>query len=413
MAQIGEFAFILASLGTSLGVTADFLYPVVVAVSIITTFFTPYMIRAALPVSNLLEKVIPDNVLHHLNARSEKTRTDEGNHLWKSLLTALVSQVGAYLTLSIAVITLSFSLLLPLCRTAFTHWPGNIVCGVLTLVVSAPFLRAIVMRKNHSEEWKQLRRKGIVHRLGLWLTLLVRFSIAVAVVYYILNFLSPFWFVWHIIASALLVCLMVGARLVKWASIKLERTFLQNLRSREYFSRSHNGKPVYAARLTGRNIHLASLEVPLASSWGGRSLRELAISHEDGVLIAAIVRGTHRLNVPDGNYKIFPGDRLEVIGNDDSLHAFSEKMQQNVETIPDSTDDLRLRRIIIKEGTPFIGMSLCESGIRNKYHCMVVGFEDSEGNIQPAVAERIICRQDTLWLVGEEDNLKCLQAKCV
>ena len=97
LAQIGEFAFIIASLGISLGVTSDFLYPVVVAVSIITTFFTPYMIRAAQPACRLLERVVPQNVMHrlmergtHAGGQSAVAATDG---VWKRLLMALVSQV--------------------------------------------------------------------------------------------------------------------------------------------------------------------------------------------------------------------------------------------------------------------------------------------------------------------------------
>ena len=55
LTQIGEFAFIIASLGVSLGVTSNFLYPIVVAVSVITTFLTPYMIRLAEPASDFVE----------------------------------------------------------------------------------------------------------------------------------------------------------------------------------------------------------------------------------------------------------------------------------------------------------------------------------------------------------------------
>ena len=77
LAQIGEFAFILASLGISLGVTSDFLYPVVVAVSIITTFFTPYMIRASQPVCAFIERVVPPAVLHRLANRGSTSRAKE------------------------------------------------------------------------------------------------------------------------------------------------------------------------------------------------------------------------------------------------------------------------------------------------------------------------------------------------
>lgn len=67
MAQIGEFSFIIASLGLSLGVIGKFLYPVVVAVSVITTFLTPYMIRMATPAYGMLERRLPKKWIMAMN----------------------------------------------------------------------------------------------------------------------------------------------------------------------------------------------------------------------------------------------------------------------------------------------------------------------------------------------------------
>lgn len=415
LAQIGEFAFIIASLGTTLHVTSDFLYPVVVAVSIITTFFTPYMIRAARPVSDFIENVLPESVLQHIGKRETKRQKvlETEKHLWKSLLTALLSQIGAYLTLSIAAVILSFSVLLPLCRTSLGHWLGNAVCGLLTIAFASPFLRAIVMRKNHSEEWKQLHHRGLSNRIGLWLTFAVRCVLAMAVIYYVFNFLSPYWWPWHVIASALVLCILIRLRVVKWTSIKMERTFLQNLRSREVKARrkTHNGEPVYAGRLTSRNIHIAELEIPEMSTWAGKRLSELGFSHSDGVMIAAIVRGSHRVNVPDGTAQLFPLDRIEVIGSDESLQTFAERMNREQIQVAKVASGLQLQRFIIRDGNPLIGQSIRTSRLRSQCHCMAVGFEDADGNIVPATADRVIERNDALWLVGESDDVKNLTGK--
>ena len=411
MAEIGEFAFIIASLGTSLGVTDPFLYPVVVAVSIITTFCTPYLIRAARPAGEAVERLVPDRVLTRIARRSQRgaVSAEPEEHLWKSLLMALVGQVGAYLTLGIAVVTLSLGVLLPLCRGALGHWVGNGVCGLLAVLTAAPFLRAIVMRKNHSEEWKQLSRRGRFQRALLRLTLVVRFGVAVAPTYYVLNFLSPLWWPWHVAAAVVLVSLMVASKRVKFVSIRLERTFLQNLRLREVKARSEQaGEPGYAGRLNSRNIHIASLDVPECSLWAGRRLKELGFSRADGVMVAAIVRGDHRLNVPDGEAMLFPGDRLEVIGDDESLQAFGTRLDAEQFEPTARGTSLQLRRFVVREGTPFVGLTLAESGIRSAWHCMVVGVEDGEGNIEPASAARAFVEADVVWVVGEEASVRSL-----
>ena len=148
--------------------------------------------------------------------------------------------------------------------------------------------------------------------------------------------------------------------------------------------------------------------MPDDSAWAGKRLRELEFSHRDGVMIAAIVRGAHRQNVPDGDAMIFPGDRIEAIGSDDSLQAFAQRLTQEHTDLPLSNSRLQLRRVILHDGSSFIDKSLRLSGIRSQFHCSVVGFEDSEGNIVPATADRLICRADAMWIVGEDEAVRQL-----
>lgn len=415
LAQIGEFAFILAALGVSLHVTADFLYPVVVAVSIITTFLTPYMIRAATPAYEWLERSLPKPVRrmagHAPRGRRAKKTGDVSD--WKRLLIALTGISVAYTTLCVAAVGISFASLLPASRGVLGHWPGNVVCGVLTILVASPFLRAIVMRKNHSEEWKSIARRGRLARVGLWSTFAVRYLLAAAVVYYVLDFLSPFWWPFHVAASLLIVAGMVASRGVKWVSIKMERTFMQNLKIREVSARraAVAGMPAYARRLEARNIHIAQLEIPANSRWGGRTLAELSVSHTDGVMVVAIRRGDYRINIPDGHTEIYPGDGIEAIGDDAGIAAFAARLQSEVYAdMAEASGGARLavRRLIIRDGSPFEGHTLSGSGIRSRHHCMVIGFEEENDVIAYATAERKIMRGDTLWVVGDEQAVKKL-----
>lgn len=409
LAQIGEFAFIIASLGLTLGVTSRYLYPVVVAVSIITTFLTPYMIRAAGPAYGLVERLMPSGVLGRLDRRGDRRQQSGRERPWPTLLKALSLQAGAYATLSVAAVGLSFGALLPLCRTTLGHWPGNAVCGILTLTAVSPFLRAIVMRKNHSEEFKLLRARSRTDRMGLWLTLAVRFAIAAGVVYHILNFLSPLHWGIHIAASLVIVSLMVASRRVKFVSIRMERTFMQNLRSREARAQAEGrGKPGYARRLLRRNVHMTRLELPEDSLWGGLTLRKLDLGHSEGVMIAAILRGKHRLNIPDGDTRLFPGDRIEVIGDDAGLDVLARRIgSERYEVTPDDmAHRLVLRRAVIQQESPLCGKALRESGIRSEYHCMAVGFEADNGTLVFATPGYVIRTGDTMWVVGEEKSLQ-------
>lgn len=157
MAQIGEFSFIIASLGLSLGVIGDFLYPVVVAVSVITTFLTPYMIRASVPCYNHLERHLPRTWILRLNNLTlTHAGSDTGGNLWKSLLMQLFRITLIYGILSIAIVLLMFSFVLPFVQQIMSEEVANTVVGILTVLAVSPFLRAIMMKKNHSEEFKAL-----------------------------------------------------------------------------------------------------------------------------------------------------------------------------------------------------------------------------------------------------------------
>ena len=161
MAQIGEFSFIIASLGLALGVISDFLYPVVVAVSVITTFLTPYMIRLATPVYNNLEHRLPNKLINSLNSLSMSTHQHtQGQNYWKKLLTQMTINTVVYSILTSAAIAMMFTFVLPFVRSLLPgwelHWYANGVTGVLTVLVIAPFLRAMVMKKNRSPEFRSL-----------------------------------------------------------------------------------------------------------------------------------------------------------------------------------------------------------------------------------------------------------------
>ena len=315
MAQIGEFSFIIASLGLSLGVISDFLYPVVVAVSVITTFLTPYMIRLATPAYNALEKRLPKKLIKLLNYRSMSQPGTTETSKWKSLLTQMTVNTLVYAILASATITIMFTFVLPLTRKMLPgwelHWYANAITGVLTVLFISPFLRAMVMKKNRSEEWKALWAESNVNRLPLLFTVLVRVMIAVGFIFYICNYLSRFSSAVMITIGLVVVALMVVSRTVKQRSIKLERLFILNLRSRDIEAQVHGKKrPLYEGKLLDRDVHIAELPIPMDSQWMGSTLKQLNLGQKYGVHVSSILRANFRLNIPDGDYVIFPGDRL-------------------------------------------------------------------------------------------------------
>ena len=413
MAQIGEFSFIIASLGLSLGVISEFLYPVVVAVSVITTFLTPYMIRLAIPAYNALEPRLPKKIITSLNHLSmSQSQTSEKN-LWQQLLVQMATNTIVYSILSAAVITVMFTFLLPFTRRLLPgwemHWYANAITGVVTVVCISPFLRAMVMKKNRSEEFRALWAKSNRNRVPLLFTILVRLTIAAGFVFYICNYLSRFTPAVMITLGIAAVLLMVFSRTVKQRSILLERLFINNLRSRDIEAQvSGKKRPLYEGRLLDRDIHIADFTVPADSAWMGRTLKQLNLGHQYGVHVSSILRGGRRINIPDGSNIIFPGDRLQVIGSDDQLAKFGHAVVTEVqeEDFDLERREMKLQQLIIDNDSPFVGKTLSESGIRSQYGCMVVGLEEGHENLSPVKPNRPFQKGDIIWVVGEVDSLK-------
>ena len=418
MSQIGEFSFIIASLGLSLGVISNFLYPVVVAVSVITTFLTPYMIRLATPTYLVMEKHLPDKLINVLNhfAMSHPSTTQQSK--WKSLLKQMTINTVAYSILSAAVITLMFTFVLPFMRSLFPgwrlHWYANAITGLLTIIIIAPFLRAIVMKKNHSNEWKRLWVESSINRIPLLFTIFVRFVIALGFIFYICNYLTRFTNALMIIIGVVVVSLMIASRWTKKRSIKMERVFIHNLRSRDIMAQVNGEKkPLYEGHLLDRDIHISEFEVPVDSTWGGKSLQQLHLRQRFGIDMSSIMRGSQRLNIPNGETIIFPGDKLQVIGNDEQLQNFATSIAQDIypEDLEIEKREMKLRQLIISSKSEFCGKSLIESGIRDKYNCMVVGLEEGQENLTKVSPSYQFQKGDILWIVGEESDLLKIMEK--
>ena len=413
MAQIGEFSFIIASLGLSLGVISKFLYPVVVAVSVITTFLTPYMIRLSKPCYTTLEQRLPINWIKRLNRISvNQSTTATDQNLWKRLLMQMLRNTIIYSILSAAITAIMLTFFVPFMDKLLgnqLHFWTDIICGLLTILLISPFLRAIVMKKNHSEEFKALWTDNRLNRLPLIFTILVRLLIALSFIFYICNRLTQFSNALIICIGIALLVLMILSRSLKQRSIRLERMFIQNLRSRDIEAQVlGKKKPLYEGHLLDRDVHIAEIDVPDDSTWVGKTLGELQVGRRFGVHVSSILRGRRRINIPGGDTVLFPNDRIQVIGSDDQLANFNTIINKELhEDDPDiEKREMKLRQIIVNSNSPFIGKTLQESGIRDIYNCMVVGLEEGEENLTAMSPARRFEKGDIIWIVGEEDDLR-------
>lgn len=418
MAQIGEFSFIIASLGLSLGMISDFMYPVVVTVSVITTFLTPYMIRGAVPAYNFVESVLPKTMLRQMDRMasnaSASNEDSESKTYWKPFLTQVFLNTLIYSCLVAAILAISMSFIVPyflgLVPEHHSQWI-NCLLLVVTLLLMAPFLRAMIMKKNKSMEFKHLWLKSRRNRAPLIFTILVRIAIALGFIYAAISTLLDLPFLVEVAMSLVVTYIIYISDFLKYASIRIERLFIQNLRSKDYAERASGKKrPLFEGHLLDRDIHISLVEVPHDSMWAGKTLKELNLGNRFKVHVSSIIRGYQKINIPSGDDIIFPLDQLNVIGTDDQLRSFNDALQNEV--YPEPLDyegrEMQLRRFIIREGSPFIDKSLITTGLRDIYNCMLVGMEMGTDNLAKVNPKYSFKKGDILWIVGEENDIKQL-----
>ena len=414
LAQLGEFGFILASLGVSLGVMRGFIYPVIIAVSVLTTFVTPFMIKASDPASLWLHKHLPSKLLARINTSDEMghdgSSAEKGE--WKKFLTAYATRIALYGIVLIAILIGSHTFLDGLLERlmkglspALIKWTGV----VLTLLVMLPFLYGMSVHRGSLQ--------GHVHKLlqekdgNKWpiLSLMV-FRLMLAAVFILVFISSKFdlsWWAILLIVAATLIILRVLPRYIKFSG--LEDRFISNLNAREIESRRK--APVTTTireRLSGYDVQIYSFYISPDSQYIGEKLRDIPFRSTTGVNIVKIVRGTRSILIPNGEERIYPYDRLLAVGTSAQIGAFAKMMVKEVVdpgelhfgTFVDDRD-FAVEIIPVTENSFLNDKALRELSMRES-GCMVLSvLRDNEFITNPKADFRFRAG-DSVWIAGEK-----------
>lgn len=409
LAQIGEFAFIIASLGLSLQVTDHFLYPIVVAVSVITTFFTPYMIRMAEPAYKIAERVIPASWMAFLERYSSGSNTIKQKSAWNKLLKALVRIVGTYTAVTLVLIFIWLQFVSPFLINTIPGIYGDVISLVLILGLISPMLRAIMMKKNHSNEFQQLWQDSKYNRGPLVSLIVLRILLCIGLVMLpVARLLNAAVGIATAIAATV-IALVIFSKKLKKQSILMERHFFTNLTAREM--ESERNAPInqrFASHLLQRDLHLADFEVKQNSPSMGKTLKELNFRQKCNVNIVTIIRGNRRINIPGGNERLYPFDKLVVVGTDDDLANFRQYIEERYkesQTNLQETKEVNMEQFFISEGSGLIGRTILESGIRDKSACLVIGIERGNHSIKNPAPTTVFEQGDIVWIVGEHEKV--------
>jgi CPA2 family monovalent cation:H+ antiporter-2 len=265
------------------------------------------------------------------------------------------------------------------------------------------------MKKNHSIEFQALWQDSRFNRAPLLSTIVLRIFIAIGFILFVIQRLFETSSLLVVAIALVLVVMMIFSRFLKKQSIYMERTFIQNLRFRETHAEFTGQKrPKYEGHLLSRDLHLSDFDIPADSLWAGYTLRELNLGNKYGVHVASIIRGMHRINIPGGNVRLFPGDTIQVIGTDEQLSIFGkevEKVSAAAEENEIEKREMHIKQFVVAENSPFMNKTIKDSGIRNGYHCLVVGVEKESGKLLSLEPTMLFEVGDVVWVVGEKSNL--------
>ncbi len=396
LSQIGEFSFIIATLGITLQVTSSFLYPIVVAVSAMTTFSTPYMIKFSGPFSDFLSRKLPRKWLKRIERYSASTQAIKTVNNWKTVINAYLTQVVIHSIIIVAVILLSSRFILPLVK----EYPfGAAIGALITLAFLAPFLWALSLRRVAVAEVSILleERKS---RGPMAMLFLFRILIAIVYIGLLLNiFFSPKTALVAFVVAIILYFLF--QKRLNHQYHKIENHFLSNLNDRE-ISKAKRSR----SDLSPWDGHMAVFDIAAESNIAGETLKKLQLREQLGINIASIKRGEITIHIPDANERIFPGDEVFVIGNDAQVQEFKKYLDQHeIEATPEIREpDIVLRQIELKNHE-FIGKSIKESKLRERTKGLVVGIEKRGQRFMNPESNVLLEKDDILWIVGDKKLL--------
>ncbi|MET0635782.1 MAG: cation:proton antiporter [Chitinophagaceae bacterium] len=402
LSQIGEFSFIIATLGLTLKVTSDFLYPIAVAVSAITTFTSPYMIRGSEAFYGLLERRLPTRFKNAINRYSSKAQTISNTTDWQVYVrdgmvnTVLVSVISA------AIVLLSSYYLLPFTRNKLgdNTW-ATIIGAIGALLIMAPFLWSLAL-KQHRRDLAEKFVQQNKYRTGMLLFQLFRTAIAIVLIGFMLDrFFTPQIAIY--VTVGILILLIIFSTKIQFLYARIRTRFLANYNEREELK----GKK---EMLAPWDAHMAEFEVSADMPGIGKTLRELAWREKYGINIAIIERGNAVINTPKRGQRIFPGDVLFMIGTDNQLDQFRKDMEaERVATSRKKAPEVVLEHFKITEKSSFTNKNIREGEIREKIHGIVVGVENEDGRLVNPDSSYVIKPGDIVWVVGDKRRLLLLQ----
>ena len=426
LAQMGEFSFIIASMGMSLGVTSASIYPIVIAVSVITTFTTPYTIKLALPAYHVLESVLPNSLTDKLNKREDK-KAGEKESQWKQLLMSYFFNLAIFSAICLSVYFVSAAFLLPLCATFDNLDFGHIIFSFVSIIAMSPFLIGMV-RNRGRQSFLFLSLWSSHNNNRYFLTAMIGLRWVVAIVFLFMT-IKLYWNISSVVI--VVVALVVFAFIFQNKNLqkgywKLEARFVKNfnqwqieMRLNQNSKQEGNMHELDNLHWIDKNLYVSTYLVQKGGVVENKTLKELNLRKVYDIIIVAVTRNGKQINFPDGDFRLEVNDTLLALGQIQklknaqidykgidldyskviNLHDFTLKQQA------DKHSCIKCMTFIIGENSSWIDKNLYDAQLNRKTNCLVVGIERGDIPIPNPSSHVRFKKDDMVWVMGDDKSL--------
>lgn len=405
LSQIGEFSFIIASLGLSLGVLDATIYPIIVSVSIITTFVTPYIMRMALPLYDKIFRTVPHSWQVVISQYGSGKRTLNHESDWKMIIKSYITRVLIHSIWLSAILVFTLKLITPFATKEFGNtWWVNAIVAMISIAMMAPFIYALTAGRTASNVFKKLWSDTKYSRGPLLTLIIIRFIIGAFFVGVLLAslFRIPLFILLPTVVFILAVTLL--SRSVNKYYHQIEARFLKNL------NRHSSNKMVIPYSLANE-IHTEFFEVVNDSTIVGKSISDIHKKHRTGAQVVTIYRRNQRIDLPRKDEIIYANDKLVMIGNDDQLLSFKNCIE-NTEFTPPTViigqRDLELYQVTLTKNSVILGEKAHVSTLRDKYNFLLVGYQSNTNEFHRPNPTYYFAKGDTVWAVGKKEVINGL-----
>ena len=407
LTQIGEFSFIIASLGMSLGVLEARVYPIIVAVSVLTIFTTPYFIKMADPAATWAEKHLPKGLRFLIDRYSgQNVDQNETKRLWRAVLSRYLWRILLYSVILLAEILASKAFIFPLAEKYFGQW-GHLAATAVTILAMLPFLIALTFSSSKESEKLRLHRSAGFYDVPLMAMRIIRYLVALFFIVYFTATAYSSVAGWLVGAGLFLFLLLFAGTQLAHRYKLMEKKFIDNLNSRENTRLGINNDLV-------DDMHQAFIEIDQTTPFVGDRLKDSGLRRDYGVSVSSIQRGELYMPLPSKDARVFPGDILGVIGNDTQLRDLNHDIEEAREAAASLGDvkqeHVKLSSLQLTANSPVVNKRLRDTDFLHDFYSMLVKVKRGDQFYQPS-PDLVLLPGDWVWVVGNPNYFSLLQGK--